>query len=119
MTKRENLSAIITILNEADRPELVAFCEKQIEALNASKNAIKKPTAEQQKNAALASDIKDWMSEVDRPVSIAEIMEHFGSRIKSGQHANALMIKERKAGEIRRVYNGKAVFFELGQEENS
>lgn len=117
MTKRENLTAIIEILNEVDRPDLVAFCEKQIEALNASKNAIKKPTKEQQENAALASDIKDWMSEIDRPVSIAEMMEHFGSRIKSGQHANAIMIKERKAGEVKRVYNGKAVFFELGRED--
>lgn len=117
MTKRENLTAIIEILNEADRPDLVAFCEKQIDALNASKNAIKKPTKEQQENAALASDIKDWMSEIDRPVSIAEMMEHFGSRIKSGQHANAIMIKERKAGEVKRVYNGKAVFFELGRED--
>lgn len=116
MTKREAFAAMIEILNDADRPELVAFLEKQIDQLNAAKSSLKKPTKEQLANAELIEDIKNWMSTLDHPVSIADMMNQFPDRIKSGQHANALMIGQRKAGEIRRVYQGKNAFYELGDE---
>ena len=67
MTKREAFAAMIEILNDADRPELVAFLEKQIDQLNAAKSSLKKPTKEQLANAELIEDIKNWMSTLDHP----------------------------------------------------
>lgn len=57
-TKRDNFNAIIAVLNDADRPDLIAVMEHEIELLDKKKaSASSKPTVRQAENAEIKSAI--------------------------------------------------------------
>lgn len=62
LTKKDNFTAIIEVLKTADRPDLVAVMEHEIELLD-KKNAYKSntPTASQKENAEIAEKIPSVM----------------------------------------------------------
>ena len=62
LTKKDNFTAIIEVLKTADRPDLVAVMEHEIELLD-KKNSYKSntPTASQKENAEIAEKIPSVM----------------------------------------------------------
>lgn len=115
MTKKEAFTAIIEILDERDMPELKAFMEHQVELLNSSSNALKKPTENQLANNKLMDAITNYLSTVEQ-ATIPEIMKEVGG-IKSGQHCNSLLIKLRKVGKVKCEHIKKVAYFSLGTED--
>ena len=116
MTKKEAFTAIINILDERDMPELKAFMEHQIELLNSSSNALKKPTENQLANNKLMDAIVEYLSTVEQ-ATIPDITKAVVDGIKSGQHCNSLLIKLRKAGKVKCEHIKKVAYFSLGSED--
>ena len=62
-TKRDNFNAIIAVLNDADRPDLIAVMEHEIELLDNKKaSAAGKPTVRQAENAEIKGEIVKSLS---------------------------------------------------------
>lgn len=63
VTKRESFNAIIAVLNEVDRPDLIAVMEHEIELLDKKKaSASSKPTVRQAENAEIKGEIVNSLS---------------------------------------------------------
>lgn len=111
MTKREMFAHISALCANDD--EVVAFCAHETELLNRKSSASSgKPTKTQIENAGFKSNILDYLAEVDRPVTISEIMEGCASLAGlKNQRVNALVTQLKTAGSVVRTeVKGRAYF---------
>lgn len=102
MTKREKYEIIIENLSEntPNYEEIIAMCNKEIEALANKKSGVRKPTPKQIENEGYMNVIVEVLSANTEPMSIAEIMAEAGDRLPAmaNQRMNALLIKLGKEG---------------------
>lgn len=111
MTKKEMFAFIATV--NADKPEIVEFCNHQIEMLeNRKTNKSDKPSKAQRENAELAERVIAVMGV--EPMSATEIMEAVNhEKIRSTQKARALVGILMDEGRVESVKEGKKVLFRL------
>ena len=111
MTKKEMFARIATV--NANDAEIVEFCNKEIELLNARK-ASKKPSKTQIQNAETLEVIKEVLAEAEAPMSIAEI-KGADARLAEfpPQKMSALLKKLVVDGSVIRSTDKKKVFFSL------
>ena len=112
MTKKEMFARIATV-NSADA-EIVAFCEHEIELLAKKGSGSNKPTKTQVENEGFKQAMLDTMAEVDRPVTISELMEMCeGIAGLKNQRVSALMTQLKKAGMVVRTEDKKKAYFSI------
>lgn len=79
MTKKDNYSAIRTILEELHNDELIAFIDHEIELLdkrNSSKTG--KMTKTQIENVGIKAKILEVLNTSDKPMTATEVMKSIG-----------------------------------------
>lgn len=109
ITKRERFEQIKALLT--DHPELVAFCDHELELLAKKNSADKKPTAKQNENAALCYAIYTAM-EPNRLYRISEMMKEFACCDDlSAQKVGALVQSLIKDGKVERREDKRKAYF--------
>lgn len=105
MTKKENFLAIRAIV--ADNADLVAFIDHELELL-AKKGSYKstKPTAKQVANAELKDVIVEVLTDSDRPLSIAELIDSIEGDF-SNQKMSSLVSALVRDGIVTRTVGAK------------
>lgn len=109
MTMKEFYTQVLAITDDA---EMVAIANKQIDRLNARKDAPRKPSKSQLKNAEDREILLAYLVQVDTPVTIADIRvdcEHFAE--DSTQRISALLAPLCKDGTVHRTKEGKNTYF--------
>jgi len=114
-TKRDNFNAIIGILENADRPDLVAVMAHEIELLD-RKNANRsdKPTATQIANAAIKDKIAvtlqpcEWYRLSQIKEMIPELADSVGTQ-KTAALCNAM----EREGRLNKVIEKRVVYYAL------
>lgn len=111
MTKREMFNLIATV--NADNAEIVEFCNKEVELLDARK-ASKKPSKTQIQNVENLEVIKEVLAEAEAPMSISEI-KGADTRLAefSSQKVSALLKKLVDNGSVIKTMDKKKAFFAL------
>ena len=111
MTKTEMFVAIRANLTDAEQ---IAFIDHEIEML-AKRNATRssKPTKAQLAKNAQREQIVEFLGENDK-ATCAEVAEFMGVTLHS---ATGLLTTLRKAGIVKREYEGKTPVYSLGSEE--
>lgn len=109
MTRKEYFEALKGFVKGNEREaEFIEFLDKQI-ALVTKKNETL--TKAQKENLVIVDKIYDFMKEVDRAVTIDEIMQKF--ELSSNQKASALMKKLVDANKVTKGKDGKKVVYTL------
>ncbi len=116
MTKMEMFNHIATI--NADNEEIVAFCEHEIELLKSKRGSGSKPTKTQLENERYKLAMVATMTNLDRPVTISELMEICEAigGLKN-QRVSALMTQLKNSGKVVRTTDRKKAFFALVSED--
>ena len=73
MTQKDYFNAIIEVVGEAGRDDLVDFCQSRIDALN-RKAENKKPSKTQEANEEVKVEIARVLGDADAPMTVTEIM---------------------------------------------
>lgn len=107
MTKRENFTAIVSVLESANRVDLADVMRHELELLD-KKNASKKPTSVQVANESLKNVILNYVTDV--PMTATEIMAAI-PEITSNQKASALLNQMVKAGTLNKVVEKRKSYF--------
>ena len=107
MTKRENFTAIVSVLESANRVDLADVMRHELELLD-KKNASKKPTSVQVANESLKNVILNYVTDV--PMTATEIMAAIPG-ITSNQKASALLNQMVKAGTLNKVVEKRKSYF--------
>ena len=114
-TKRDNFNTIIGILENADRPDLVAVMAHEIELLD-RKNANRsdKPTAAQKENVKIKSAILSAL-EPNRQYRCSEIKSLVPELAESvgTQKTAALMNQLHAMGKVTKTVDKRVVYFAL------
>ena len=115
MTKKEYFAEIRAIV--ADREDLVAFVDHEVELLSKKSKGVRKPSARQVENEAYKADILTALATVDEPQTVKGIMAlcEFPEEM-TNQRVTHMLTDLRKAGEVKRTYVKKVAYFELGSE---
>lgn len=114
MTKKEMFVAINSVVansNSAQKQELLAFIEHEIELLN-RRSSSKTQTPKQKENEAFKAEILSFLADAEAPMTVGEIMEKCAALegLKS-QRVTAIMTQMVKANElVRAEVKGKAYF---------
>ena len=83
--------------------ELMAFCEKEIETLNAARSI--KPTARQTENEGIKSQLVAYLEQADAPKTVTMIIQECGAvSTLTNQRVSALLNQLKNEG---RVVNNK------------
>lgn len=114
MTKREMFSAILAVDAVAENEEMVEFLNKQIEILDARRNAkSSKPTAKQVENAGLKEQILEYLDEAGRATcgDIAKALEI------TSQRCSALLrqLGDEGTKQVTKTFEKKVAYFALAE----
>ena len=109
MTKREMFETIATV--NADNAEIVAFCEHEIELLNARKSAKRSLTPTQKANLAVKDTIMAILEEAEEAMSIPEMREHEELAGYTPQKISALLTQLIKEERVVREMDKKTAKF--------
>jgi len=111
MTKKEMFAHIATV--NAQDSEIVEFCNKEIEMLEARK-ASKKPSQKQRDNVVHIETIKGILAEAEAPMSIPEIRGADATLAEfSSQKISALLKKLVDDGSVIKSMEKKVAYFSL------
>lgn len=112
VTKRDYFTMIKSAM--ADNADIVAFCDHEIELLDAkalrAKNATRKPTKAQLENAALADEIVDYVASAADRVTIKDVADKFD---KSSQKVTPIMNGLVDAGKLVKVVEKRKAFYSV------
>lgn len=110
-TKREMFNLIAT--RNADDAEIVAFCEHEIQLLDAKKTS-KTPTKTQKANEALMDIIERDLREFENPVTVTELINGGeGLEGLTNQKVSALLRKMKDEKRIVKIIEGKKAKFAI------
>ena len=110
-TKKQNFEAIKAILANADRADLIEFCDHEIERLD-NRNSSRKPTAEQVANDGYKDIIVDYLTEVATLKTITDLIKEIDIFADfSNQKVSALCNALAKDGKIQRCVNRRKTYF--------
>lgn len=124
MTKREmylqtieNLKAAQTAgISISDVDELIAGLSHEIELLDRKASTPRQPTARQTENETLKANILEYLTAVDKPVSIAEIQNGVPSVSDlTNQRITHLLTALVNAGTIIKTYEKKSPRYTIAQ----
>lgn len=111
-TKRMNYEAIKKLLANANRPDLLDFCDHEIELLDSRNSAERKPTATQKANADYKTTIVAYLANVGVPKTITDLIKEVdGFAEFSNQKVSALCNALVKDGKIQRAVVGRKTYF--------
>ena len=111
-TKRMNYEAIKKLLANANRPDLLDFCDHEIELLDSRNSAERKPTATQKANADYKTTIVAYLANVGIPKTITDLIKEVdGFAEFSNQKVSALCNALAKDGKIQRAVVGRKTYF--------
>lgn len=119
MTKKEMFAEVINVLEgkecSVSSDKLIEFCNHEIELLNKkSSSGSGKPTKTQIENEGYKKVILETLAEVDKPLTVSEIMEQCeGIAGLKNQRVSALMTQLKNAGEVIRTEEKKKAYFSL------
>ena len=111
ITKKDNFKAIVTVLEQANRADLVEVMNHEIELLE-KKNSYKsdKPTKLQVENANLKALILSSM-EQGKNYTVTDICELIN--VPSNQKVTALVTQLAKAEQVRKTVDKRKSYFSL------
>lgn len=110
-TKKACFTQIMEIVK--DNPELVAFCEREIELLN-RKNSSKTPTRTQIENEKIMIKIMEVLSEIDKPMTVTELQSASEDMAQySNQKLSALLKKLVDSNKIVKTVDKKKSYFSM------
>ena len=119
MTKKDMFNEIINLMNGENSAvtseEIVKFCTHEIELLNKkSSSSSGKPTKTQVENEKYKEYILATLTEVDRPMTISEIMENCeGIAGLKNQRVSAIVTQLKNAGKVIRTEEKKKAYFSI------
>ena len=121
MTKKDMFNEIINLMNgessAVTNVEIVKFCTHEIELLNKkSSSSSGKPTKTQVENEKYKEYILATLTEVDRPMTISEIMENCeGIAGLKNQRVSAIVTQLKNAGKVIRTEEKKKAYFSIAE----
>ena len=134
ITKKEYFAIVKDIVEASgadNKADIVAFLDHEVELLN-KKSGKSKATPTQAANAVTLNVIKEVLGELDKPVTITELLtdvrlQSYTETTKDGekviamtnQKLSSLMKKLVDAGEVIRIEEKKKAYFSLSKVENS
>ena len=118
MTKKEMFAEIIKMMNGEDysvsEDKMVEFCEHEIELLSKKSSGSGKPTKTQLENEGYKEVILTALAEIDKPVTISELMEYAeGLAGLKNQRVSAIMTQLKNAEKVVRTMEKKKAYFSL------
>lgn len=134
ITKKEYFAIVKDIVEASgadNKADIVAFLDHEVELLN-KKSGKSKATPTQATNAVTLSVIKEVLGELDKPVTITELLtdvrlQSYTETTRDGekviamtnQKLSSLMKKLVDAGEVVRTEEKKKAYFSLSKVEDS
>lgn len=134
ITKKEYFAIVKDIVEASgadNKTDIVAFLDHEVELLN-KKSGKSKATPTQAANAVTLNVIKEVLGELDKPVTITELLtdvrlQSYTETTKDGekviamtnQKLSSLMKKLVDAGEVVRTEEKKKAYFSLSKVEDS
>ena len=134
ITKKEYFAIVKNIVEASgadNKADIVAFLDHEVELLN-KKSGKSKATPTQAANAVTLNVIKEVLGELDKPVTITELLtdvrlQSYTETTKDGekviamtnQKLSSLMKKLVDAGEVIRTEEKKKAYFSLSKVEDS
>ena len=115
VTKRDNFNAIVAVLEEAGKPELVAVMKHELELLE-KKNSYKstKPTKTQVANAALKAEIVDILkAEPNRLFTASEVLKALDNPELSGSKVTSMITQLKNDGIVVRTEDKRKAYFQI------
>ena len=119
MTKKDMFNEIINLMNgktsAVTNDEIVKFCTHEIEKKKKkSSSSSGKPTKTQVENEKYKEYILATLTEVDRPMTISEIMENCeGIAGLKNQRVSAIVTQLKNAGKVIRTEEKKKAYFSI------
>lgn len=111
-TKKMNYEAIKKLLANANRPDLIDFCDHEIELLDNRNSAERKPTATQKANADYKTAIVAYLANVAVTKTVTDLIKEVdGFADFSNQKVSALCNALAKDGKIQRAVVGRKTYF--------
>ena len=111
-TKKMNYEAIKKLLANANRPDLLDFCDHEIELLDSRNSAERKPTATQKANAKYKTAIVAYLANIGVPKTITDLIKEVDDFADfSNQKVSALCNALAKDGKIQRAVVGRKTYF--------
>lgn len=116
ITKKDNFKAIIEVLRENGKEELVKVMEHEVELLE-KKATSGKMTKTQEQNVGIKNLILETMKQLDRAVTITELI-NASEELKeitngSNQKVSALMTQLKNDNIVIRETDGKKAIFKI------
>lgn len=114
VTKRENFEAIVAVLEQAGKPDLVEVMKHELELL-AKKNSYKstKPTKTQVANAGLKEQIVSILADAEKPMTASEVLKALADESLSGSKVTAMLTQLKNDGQVVRTEDKRKAFFSL------
>ena len=92
--------------------ELVAFCEKEIETLNAARSI--KPTARQTENEGIKNQLVAYLEQADAPKTVTMIIQECGAvSALTNQRVSALLNQLVDAGRVTNTKEKKVSYYSI------
>jgi len=116
ITKKEYFATVRTIVEASDvegKADLLNFIDHEVELLN-RKSAKSGQTKTQKENVAVKESIAAAMAELDKPVTVTEIMAVVGL---SNQKISALLRQMISEGTVVKTTDKKKSYFSLASAE--
>ena len=117
MTQKDYFNAIIEVLKENGRDDLVVFCEDRIDKLS-RKSTSKKPTKTQVENDVIKVTILDVLTELDAPTTATAIATDPRVNV-SNQKVSALLRQLIESGEVVKTTDKGRSYFSLASAEDT
>lgn len=118
-TKKDNFKAIIEILQNNDREDLVQVMEHEI-ALIEKKASSTKLTKTQEANQDIKTLIIQELTRLGEPVTITDLLKNsvklYEATAGSNQKVSALMTQLKTSGQVIRGQDGKKAVFSVPDE---
>ena len=121
MTKKDMFNEIINLMNgkasAVTNDEIINFCNHEVELLNKkSSSGSSKPTKTQLENEKYKEYILATLTEVDRPMTISEIMENCeGIAGLKNQRVSAIVTQLKNAHKVVRTEEKKKAYFSIAE----
>lgn len=111
MTKKEMFALIATV--NADNEEIVAFCNKEIEHLNARKSS-NSLTKTQKENIEVKDAIVNALASAEKALTVTELQQtNVDMAQYSNQKLSALLRQLVADGKVVKTIEGKKAYFAL------
>ena len=114
ITKRERFEQIKVLV--ADHPELVEFCDHELELLAKKNSGEKKPTANQLANDGIKNDISAILANNGGLMTVTDIQKSLGADF-SNQRISALLRQMMADGTVERVEDKRKAYFKIAVAE--